>query len=243
MRLFPCLIHLLVCPVSLLSLYPDLLHPAIEVFVSVVNYFYPHPLLLYHLSIVLFLAIAHSSRLSVVSLLAYLVCLSFYSYSLVSFLIPPFYRSVAYYQLLLHDFTCCGLYQLLPSFYDARFCTTFSMPYFVVPMFYNRSVKFLSIFGHLLLEGGRLRSLPGGGGCTQFVHGRSRMTIDPRIPTMPGRSMSGFHQPGRHWLHQARSAVRCSASRMKVNCILPRTARKTDFGTLCLPSCLGRQGQ
>ena len=26
------------------------------------------------------------------------------------------------------------------------------------------------------------------GGCTQFVHGRSRMTIDPRIPTMPGRS-------------------------------------------------------
>ena len=35
----------------------------------------------------------------------------------------------------------------------------------------------------------------GGGGGTQFVHGRSRMTIDPRIPTMPGRSTSGFHQP------------------------------------------------
>ena len=51
----------------------------------------------------------------------------------------------------------------------------------------------------------------GRGGCTQFVHGRSRMTIDPRTPTMPGRSMSGFHQPGRHYLHQARSAVRCSA--------------------------------
>ena len=32
----------------------------------------------------------------------------------------------------------------------------------------------------------------GGGGCTQFVHGRCRMTIDPRIPTMPGRSTSGF---------------------------------------------------
>ena len=47
--------------------------------------------------------------------------------------------------------------------------------------------------------------LGGGGGGTQFVHGRSRMTIDARIPTMPGRSTSGFHQPGRHCLHQARS--------------------------------------
>ena len=31
-----------------------------------------------------------------------------------------------------------------------------------------------------------------------IMHGRSRMTIDPRIPAMPGRSMSGFHRPGRH---------------------------------------------
>ena len=54
-----------------------------------------------------------------------------------------------------------------------------------------------------------------GRGCTHFVHGRSRMTIDPRIRTMPGRSTSGFHQPGRHCSHQARSAVRCSASCMK----------------------------
>ena len=40
------------------------------------------------------------------------------------------------------------------------------------------------------------------------MHGRSRMTIYPRIPTMPGRSTSGFHRLGRriHWLHQARSA-------------------------------------
>ena len=29
------------------------------------------------------------------------------------------------------------------------------------------------------------------------------MTIDSRIPTMPGRSTSNFHQPGRHCLHQA----------------------------------------
>ena len=46
------------------------------------------------------------------------------------------------------------------------------------------------------------------GGGTQGVHGRSRMTIGPRIPTRPGRSMSGFYQPGRHCLHQAQSAVR-----------------------------------
>ena len=29
------------------------------------------------------------------------------------------------------------------------------------------------------------------GGGTQFEHGRSRMTIDPSIPTMPGRSTRG----------------------------------------------------
>ena len=53
------------------------------------------------------------------------------------------------------------------------------------------------------------------GGGAQFVHGRSRMTIDPRIPTMPGRSTSCVHQPGRHCLRQARSAMRCSTSRIK----------------------------
>ena len=41
------------------------------------------------------------------------------------------------------------------------------------------------------------------------------MTIDPRIPTLPGRSKSGFHRRGRHCKHHARSAVRCSASCMK----------------------------
>ena len=53
------------------------------------------------------------------------------------------------------------------------------------------------------------------GVCAEFVHGRTRMTTDPHIPTLPGRSTPGFHQPGRHCSHQARSAVRCSASRMK----------------------------
>ena len=37
------------------------------------------------------------------------------------------------------------------------------------------------------------------------MHGRSRVTINPRIPTMPGRSTSFFfHRPGGHRLHQAR---------------------------------------
>ena len=53
------------------------------------------------------------------------------------------------------------------------------------------------------------------GGCARFVHGRCRMAIDPRIPTMPGRSTSGFHRLGRHCLHQTRSAVRRLTSRMK----------------------------
>ena len=78
-----------------------------------------------------------------------------------------------------------------------------------------------------------------GGVGTQFGHGRSRVTIDLRIPAMPGRSTSGFHQPGRQCLHQARSAVRCSASRMKGELHPSQgTARKTDSGTLCLLSCL-----
>ena len=34
------------------------------------------------------------------------------------------------------------------------------------------------------------------GGGTHVMHGRSGMTIDPRIPSMSGRSTSGFHRPG-----------------------------------------------
>ena len=41
------------------------------------------------------------------------------------------------------------------------------------------------------------RARGGEGGDTLVVHGRSRMTIDPRIPTMPGRAEHvGFHRPG-----------------------------------------------
>ena len=43
----------------------------------------------------------------------------------------------------------------------------------------------------------------GHGGGTHVMHGRSCKTIDPRIPTMPGRITSGFHRPGRHCFHQA----------------------------------------
>ena len=56
-----------------------------------------------------------------------------------------------------------------------------------------------------------------------------RMTIDPRIPTTSGRSTSSLHRTGRH---QARSAVRRSASRMKGE--LHPTC-ESDFGTLCVP--------
>ena len=37
-----------------------------------------------------------------------------------------------------------------------------------------------------------------GGGVLIIMHGRSRTIIDPRIPTMPGRSTTGFNRPGRH---------------------------------------------
>ena len=58
---------------------------------------------------------------------------------------------------------------------------------------------------HSVLKSDSDRSAKGarggeGRGCTQFVHCRSRMTIDPPIPAMPGRSTSGFHQSGRHLL-------------------------------------------
>ena len=70
-----------------------------------------------------------------------------------------------------------------------------------------------SVCGWVRIRGcHRLNAGAAAEGGTQFVHGRSRLTIDPRIPTMPGRSTSAFHQSGRHCLHQARSAMRCSAS-------------------------------
>ena len=78
-----------------------------------------------------------------------------------------------------------------------------------------------------VLGGGGARMWRGGGGgrCTRLMHNRSVGTVDPRILTVPGRSTSGFHQPGRHRVHQARSAVRCSASRVEGD--LRHTSRVT----------------
>ena len=63
-------------------------------------------------------------------------------------------------------------------------------------------------------EGGGEREGGREGGGTHFTHSRSK-TIAPRIPTMRGRSTSDFHGPGRHRVHQARSVVTRSASRIK----------------------------
>ena len=56
-------------------------------------------------------------------------------------------------------------------------------------------------------------------GALVVMHGRSRMTIDPRIPTMPGRiarRASTEAQADIACLHQARStAVTCLETRMK----------------------------
>ena len=69
-------------------------------------------------------------------------------------------------------------------------------------------------------------AVPRGG--THVMHGRSRFTIDPCIPVMPERGTSDFHRPGRHCLHQARSTVRSSASRMKgiMGDLHPTTVKK-----------------
>ena len=58
------------------------------------------------------------------------------------------------------------------------------------------------------ITGGRGRGARGGGRAVKScmaVH--SRMTIDPRIPTMPGRSTSGFHRP--------RADITCTKREMK----------------------------
>ena len=70
------------------------------------------------------------------------------------------------------------------------------------------------------------------GGVPDIIHGSSRMTIDPRIPAVPGRSTSGNHRPGRHCLHQAlRSTVACWASRMKGG--LHPTTNRLRGGLVC----------
>ena len=40
------------------------------------------------------------------------------------------------------------------------------------------------------------------------IHDCSRMTIDPRIPTLPGRSTSGFHRTMQTLLQPSAKGVR-----------------------------------
>ena len=76
----------------------------------------------------------------------------------------------------------------------------------------------------------------GGGGGVIIVSCMAvvRRTIDPRTPTMSGRSTSGFHRPGRPCAHQVRNAVGCSASRMKGKLHPAKKRCDADFGTLCV---------
>ena len=70
-------------------------------------------------------------------------------------------------------------------------------------------------------RGEREETRRGGGsvcvGGARFMRTRSLKAIDTRIPTMPGWFTCGFRRLliDRDRLHQARSAVRCLASRMK----------------------------
>ena len=66
----------------------------------------------------------------------------------------------------------------------------------------SSSLSWLTNLRKGIMSGGALLGETGGGeGGAQFVHGRSRMTVDLGIPTMPGRSTSSFHQPGEHRVH------------------------------------------
>ena len=69
------------------------------------------------------------------------------------------------------------------------------------------------------------------------------MTIDPLVPTISGRSMPGFHQPGRHCLHQARSSVRCSASCRKGELLPAKYHLVRQNSAPCGPYELGGGGQ
>ena len=55
---------------------------------------------------------------------------------------------------------------------------------------------------------GRKMARGGGRGVVlDVIHGRSRMTIEPRSPTMPGRSTSGCHRPGGTHVMHSRSCM------------------------------------
>ena len=75
----------------------------------------------------------------------------------------------------------------------------------------------------------------GGGGCTQFVHDPSQYDRRPSHPSYAGTEHVGFSPTRQIWL--APSAKRrevLGEPHEGVNCILPSTACKTDFGTAYL---------
>ena len=55
--------------------------------------------------------------------------------------------------------------------------------------------SFVACLSHLTIDAALSRRSQGGvlgrRDVFDFMHGHSRMTIDPRIPTMPGRSVGG----------------------------------------------------
>ena len=57
-----------------------------------------------------------------------------------------------------------------------------------------------------------------GGGYTHVMRGRSRMTINPRIPTMPGRSTSGFR--GVEFMLTSCWKVLCCVVSLDVVCVV-----------------------
>ena len=111
---------------------------------------------------------------------------------------------------------------------NKRVHTAFSIS---LPYFPAQLVQPGTRYVHLhSLSGGRGWRARGGWGVLMSCMAVVVMTIDPRIPTMPGRSTSGFHRSGRHFQHQARIAVRCVRRvAWRMSYIVLRTACEADF--------------
>ena len=118
-------------------------------------------------------------------------------------------------------------YVLLPCFLDCSLLGAGMSSYFyvLIPGMIQYKVRrhsFSTFVSSSAVAAGlfsRSRPRSTQGGCTHAMHDRSRMTI----PAMSGWSTSGVHRPGRYCLHQAQSAVRCWASRMKGELHPPKT--------------------
>ena len=54
------------------------------------------------------------------------------------------------------------------------------------------------------------------------MHARGRMSVDSRIPTLPGRSTSGFGRPGRHFLLAPSAAIGAGTFERSMFCVAAR---------------------